>query len=628
MARKKHKKEKVSQAIQSVAKKKQLVVIEPLTINLSIIILGVFLSASFLLYFLSLNFGFVLDDKIVLSENNFTKKGLEGIGQLLSTDSFQGYFGEQKEILQGGRYRPLSLISFAIEHQIFGLNAFVYHLNNIILYGLSVFIAFISLRLLFQEKSKTLKQIFVSMSFLACALFIIHPIHTEAVANIKGRDEILAFIFSMLSLYYSLKYFDKQRITSLVIMVAVFFLGLLAKENTITFLAVIPFSLLLFRSWNTNKSIKIIGSLLATTLIYFFIRIQALGYFWIDNPSTDIMNNPFIGLNTIERLSTIMFTLLTYLKLNFIPIALTHDYYPYHIPIMDLSDWQVWLSLIIHLGMVGAIVYFFKKNKLISYGLGFYLITLSIVSNIVVNVGTFMNERFVFMASLGLCLVIVQLLKNITSKIKIKQNNIIFLVLFITLFTAYGFKTIDRVPVWESELTLNQAAIKVSKNSARANSFMATAYFNRYKEITDSEEKKKLLELARPYAEKAIEIYPLYYNAHLMLSGISAEEYKYDRDINKLLENFKLSIQKRPDVDYLTTYLKYLNDRGNNIEELTAFYLDVGTRILYQEEKKYTWAIHYLLLADKLRPNNPKVRSALVQAYIAIGRNDLANMYR
>jgi len=75
---------------------------------------------SIALYIQSVQFDFVLDDKIVLNENGLVKKGFSGIGDILSTESMTGYFGEEKQLVAGGRYRPLSLVTFAIEHQFFG----------------------------------------------------------------------------------------------------------------------------------------------------------------------------------------------------------------------------------------------------------------------------------------------------------------------------------------------------------------------------------------------------------------------------------------------------------------------------------------------------------------------------
>ena len=57
------------------------------------------------LYWQSVNYDFVLDDSIVYSENNFVKKGISGIGEILTTETFSGYFGEQKNLVVGARDR-------------------------------------------------------------------------------------------------------------------------------------------------------------------------------------------------------------------------------------------------------------------------------------------------------------------------------------------------------------------------------------------------------------------------------------------------------------------------------------------------------------------------------------------
>ncbi|MFA5783185.1 MAG: hypothetical protein WC868_13035, partial [Bacteroidales bacterium] len=90
-----------------------------------------------LLYANSLFNQYALDDRLMITENQFTKKGFNGIGDILSTDSFVGFFGKQKNLVAGGRYRPLSHITFAIEYALFGFNPFIGHLINILLYAFS-----------------------------------------------------------------------------------------------------------------------------------------------------------------------------------------------------------------------------------------------------------------------------------------------------------------------------------------------------------------------------------------------------------------------------------------------------------------------------------------------------------
>lgn len=589
------------------------------------LVLVSYLIVSYFLYFQGIDYGYVLDDKIVLSENNYVKQGFAGIGEILTSDAFEGFLGEQTNLLQGGRYRPLSLVTFAIEYEIFGLNQSISHHINLLIYCLCGFFGFLTIRRLLEEKITDNNTAFLSLAYLSVLIFMVHPIHTEAVANIKGRDELMTFLFSMLSLYFSLKYIDTKKISYLISLPFVFFLGLLSKENTITFLAIIPFALFLFRSKDKGRIFLVSGALLTTVMIYLGFRYGIFGFILNADPSTDIMNNPFAQSTGMERLATVMYTSLLYLKLCIFPYPLTHDYYPFHIPILNFSDWRVILSLIVYSAIISAIFILWKKNKLISFCLGYFLASLSIVSNMFVNVGTFMNERFMFCASLGISILIVYLFKNI-SLIGKEKSKMIYLGLVGSVAIAFTLLTMNRVPVWESELALNRAAIKVSKNSARSNSFMSTALFNQFKVTTDPAIKQSLLAEAEPYANKALEIYPTYKNANIMKAGIVAEQYKFHNDVDRLLAEFKEILRHRPDVEYLTTYLKYLNTRVDK-QKMVSYYIEVGRDMLMDQQKKYNWGIHYLILGNQLDPQDPAIKDALIEGYKAIDRKDLALPY-
>ena len=584
--------------------------------------LGGFLMLAMILYFQCLSYGYVLDDKIALSENNFVKKGFAGIWEIFTTDTFRGYLGEATQLLPGGRYRPLSLITFAIEYQIFGLSPKISHFINIILYGLCGFFAWICLRRLFLEKVYS-KKVYLSFSFLVAVLFLLHPIHTEAVANIKGRDEIMAFLFSILALFYALKYVDTQKMTSIVLMAIIYMLGLLSKENTITFLAIIPFALWLFRPDYRKSIIAIFGVLLLTTIAYLAIRFSIIDFSTAE--STDVMNNPFVGMNSGQRYSTIIYTLLKYIQLSFFPHPLTHDYYPYHIPIMSFGDWRVILSLIVHVIMIGLIFTSWKKHKKISFAIFFYFASISIVSNVVVGVGTFMNERFAFMASLGICIIIVYLLQKLSKKISQSEHKKYLIGSIVIIGILFSIKTITRVPAWESELALNLQGIKTSKNSARANSFMATALFNKHKEVTDPSDKQKLILEAEPYALKAVQILPYYQNANIMLSGIAAEKYKYDKNLPQFLASFKGIISRRPDIEYLTTYLKYLMER-EDYSQLQKFFVEISNTLSQQNKKD--WALHYLNIINTYNPQDPIIKKQIYDILMSQGKTSQAQNYK
>ena len=453
----------------------------------------IILLAALGLYAYSIQFEYVLDDKIVISENNFVKKGYSGIKEILTTESFAGYFGSQKDLVVGARYRPLSIVTFAIEYAHFGLNPKISHLINVLLYILSGLLIFRLISLLIRKKKAT--HWLLGIPFLTALIFIIHPVHSEVVANVKGRDEIMTLLFSLLAFYSFFKAQGKQKILWSSAGVISFFLALLSKENALTFIAIIPLGLYFFTKIKIRSLVTPTILLVLTGLVYLYLRFSVIGYFLSSGKEiTDIMNNPFAGLETGEKYATIFYTLGLYLKLLFFPHPLTHDYYPYHIPVMTWAKWQAFVSLLLNAGLIFWALILMKRKSILSFGILFYFITLSIVSNLPFTVGTFMNERFLYISSLGFCLIIAWLISEVIPNWLGERKGSLGILnsgLLGILVLGFMSKTIERVPAWKDTFSLNSAAIKVSKNSARANLFMGTAIFNLHLEESDPQRKKQ-----------------------------------------------------------------------------------------------------------------------------------------
>ena len=75
---------------------------------------------AFLLYANTMWNKYAVDDTIVIVKNSLTKQGFAGIPEIMTTDAFYGFFGEGYKLVEGGRYRPLSIVTFAIEQELFG----------------------------------------------------------------------------------------------------------------------------------------------------------------------------------------------------------------------------------------------------------------------------------------------------------------------------------------------------------------------------------------------------------------------------------------------------------------------------------------------------------------------------
>lgn len=549
------------------------------------------------IYINTLFFGYALDDGLFIKDNKLTQKGFSGIIEILTTDAFYGVYGDEvKTMLPGGRYRPLSQIMFAVEFQFFGFTPWIGHLLNILLYSILCLIMFRILKLVFSDFYS--EKIFFTLPMVATLLFICHPLHTEVVANIKGRDEILSLLFSFMTLGFSIRFFQNPKIKYLVFSGIAFVLALLSKENSITFVLIIPL-VLFYRSNKKLKDYLVVMIPVAVSLIFYFIlRINALGIGTYSVQSNELLNNPFVNTGFFEKYATILLTWWKYLLLLIFPHPLTHDYYPKQIPIVGFSDFRVILALIIYAFLlIYGIIRIFKKD-LIAFAILFFLLTFSISSNLVINIGTFMNERFLFAPLLGFCLLIAFVFKRFYNNPKLKLISI-GLLLFILIF--YSFKTISRNTAWKDSLTLFTTDVKTSVNSAKVNVGAAEVLIKSINPTTSEQQKSKILKQAKAYLNKGLEIYPEFKAGWIYLGFAHLQMNEYEESRVCFEQALKISNNDFDSKNYLYNSALNLYNEGNFV----------------QAEKNFRTLIRYV-------PENTEYKYLLAEVYAGSSRQDSA----
>jgi tetratricopeptide (TPR) repeat protein len=522
-----------------------------------------------LVYFNTLNHDFTQDDAIVIYDNMFTTQGIKGLKGLFTKDTFFGFFkteGKDK-LVSGGRYRPLTPAMFALEYELFGKSPFTGHLINVILYGFLCFVIYHTLALIWCHKEDTAEKRWMVLA--VAVIYALHPLHTEAVANIKGRDEIMAMLGSMGALYYAVRYVDSPQMKYLLFSAFALFLGLLSKENTITFLAIVPLAVYFFRP-GVKFSVNNYGLYLGIPAVLFLlIRGAVLGNDFggapmelMNNPYLKWVNNTYVPFTAGEKLATIVYTLGKYIQLLIFPHPLTHDYYPRHIGIMHFGDFGVILSLITYAVLAVIGIRALKTRSIPGFGVLFFLITLSIVSNLVFPIGTNMSERFMFMPSLGFAIVLGWLLTEYLLK-RIGQQAFIGLLALLSL--AYCYKTLTRNTVWKDDFTLFTTDVKTSANSAKvlnaAGGALTTAAFD----VKDETKKQSMLKEAIGYLIHALEIHPTYKNAYL----IKGNAHYYLREFDAAIQSYDAALRIDPDFnDAATNMAVTLRDAGRRAGEV------------------------------------------------------------
>jgi len=478
----------------------------------------IIIAISFALYGNSLQNGYVLDDAIVITRNSFVQQGLAGIDDIFSGDAFIGAFNEQLK-LGGGRYRPLSIATFAIENQFFGNNAGGSHFFNVLLYALTNCLVFLLFyRIIFRKK--------LVLAAVATALFLFHPLHTEVVANIKGRDEIMALLFSLLSVYLV---FRKQKKWQYVAVFS-FFLALLSKENAITFLAIIPLSLYFFGKISKGEILRKSLPFWLVTGLYLWLRFAAVGFPEMGS-ATQLIDNPYLNAPFFDKMATLTLIAGKYIALQFFPQPLSFDYSFNQIPAVSwLNVWAV-SSLIISVLSVFFAFKFAKQKRIIAFGIFYYWLTFSIVSNFVFNIGTAMGERFIYMPSLGFVLIISVLLNKLlkfeTQKATPLPSLILKLSPVLIILLLFSVKTIGRNRAWHDNLTLYKTDSQTVINSARVHLYYGIELLNRYKASQQAADLKRSIE----EMEWACRIEPNFYHAYYNLALAYQQNREFDRAI-------------------------------------------------------------------------------------------------
>jgi len=532
-------------------------------VNKKIHLILIFVLSS-VLYANTLGHKYAVDDSIVILRNEFTKKGFKGMRGIWTEDTFRGFFGGNRNLVAGGRYRPLSVATFAIELQLFGKvitdrdgnpildkegdinytgNPSISHFFNMLLYAWLCMVIYLMLLQMFNPKKEqnNLKGYFIALT--GTLLYATHPIHTEAVANIKGRDEIMVLLGAVLAVYWILKSVSEKSTKAVLYEIGAVFafvFALFSKENALTFLAIIPAALYFF----TKKGLpqiftKTIPYLVLAAVFWFGIRAQILGdgasvITTKNAPVAELMNDPFLKMennqyiryDANERYGTVLYTWGKYIKLLLYPSTLTNDYYPKHIRtdvdlIPTFSMPQVLLSVLLHLFLGVMLLIGLLKRKAYAFFLLFYLATFSVVSNFIFAIGTNMAERFMFLPSVGFSALCAMGLYAFVDKALVKEKSlsdalrIPTAILGIVLF-LYSAKTIVRNNAWYNDYTLFTTDIANSPNSAKLNNAASGVLQDSANRVTNLMVRKKMIEDALGYSVTATQLHPTYNNAWLL----------------------------------------------------------------------------------------------------------------
>tara|TARA_B110001452_G_C15241725_1_gene430056 strand:- start:799 stop:2682 length:1884 start_codon:yes stop_codon:yes gene_type:complete len=420
--------------------------------------------------------------------------------------------------------RPFSMFTLAINYWIDGLNPEYYHLTNVLLHILcSLMCSFLAWGLLsltpidhLFAKNRTGFSLVVGLIFLA------HPLQTQAVNYVIQRMSILAATgyIGAIALYIKARIVHLQKglnysaLFYYAISGVILFIGLFSKQNVASFPLMLVTTELLFFSSKSKVSKR-----LAVTILGLFL-ISIMLYVWLYNGVT----RDTITISRTNYLITQSSVILSYFKLLWVPLGLNLDH---DFTILSSITPGAIIGMISSILLVSLAIFLKKKYQLISFGILWIYIGLSIESSII-PIRDPMVEHRLYLPMFGFSIILTALFFSI-KKNKVKQIIIALLIL------GYGLLSYQRNKVWESELSIwldselkspQKSRVHVGKGAAYMGLNqveMAKKSFLRALEL-DSNNVDALNNLGQVYyqtnqQEKAIG----YYNKALALNPLSAD---------------------------------------------------------------------------------------------------------
>ncbi len=576
--------------------------------------------------------GYVLDDVMVLRDNTMVTQGTKAIGELLSTPHMRGYL-----IIPNDMYRPLSLVMFAIEYQFFGPNPMVGHFFNIVVFTGCVIYFFLFLDKFFDRKK-------TAIAFIAALVFAVHPIHTEVVANIKSRDELMCFFFAFLSMNIFADYMKSGKMLQLIIGIIVFYLSLISKETVITFMAIVPVLFFFYINDDRLRAIYISAGCFVSIVVFMLVRSHILNVYNANQPvPVEFIDNALSAApNALSKFATEVVVMGKYLKLMFLPYPLLCNYSYNAIPFADLTSIWYWLSLAAYGVMIyfGVIRWIKNKKDPWAFGILIYLATLSLFSNFPFLMGAILAERFAFFASAGVCLIVALAIEQFVIKAQSFDVSVIrdkkVLVVLVPLVVICSTLTIARNFDWKDEYTLYKTDVEHSPNDARLYHYIGTAIAETvYPKETDTTKQKELDKESIVYLRKSLEIYPDYSEAHIELGRIFDRAKMFDSALVHDIRGVELSPNNATAFNNLgSVYLAKANyqQAANLFNKSIALkpdfkYAYYNAARAYKQIQKYDSAVMYFRGMINLDPSFPDAYQELATTFYQMQRYDSCEFY-
>lgn len=505
------------------------------------------------------------DDPRYIEDNRFVRMGI-------SSESLKWAFTDG--ITTTGYWAPLTLLSFLLDYQLYGMNAGGYHATNLLLHIVNSLLLY----LFFRRVTGALWP-----SALVALLFAIHPLHVESVAWVTERKDVLSTFFWILTMLAYDRYINNPGIHSYLSVFIIFVAGMMAKPMLVT----LPFVLLLLDFWplgryagpNTGKRVMILRTMrkcVVEKIPFFIIALAASLVTYLFQKKIGAVA-PLANISLETRVTNTLVAYTGYIQDMFWPVDLAVLYpHPGVLPM-----WMPVISGLILVGISALVLWKSANSPYLFTGWLWYILTLAPVSGMVVIGPHATADRYTYVPLIGLFIMIAWggaaiMRKGVAVKIGLTAMAVITLSIFITLAHTQS-------RTWADSISLFENAVTVTEKNETAHLNLGHAY------NASGRRDEALL-----HYKKALQINPGNAGVYNNIGAILLRERKYADAIY----HFKIALDIDP------TRSKTHNNLGN----------------VYLKQNKYRKAVIHYREALKLNPFAEKTHNGLGVALLLLDR--------
>jgi hypothetical protein len=343
-----------------------------------------------LVYLPSFSGGFILDDHDLIENNPYIRE----------PHSLISYFSQEDGIVQSenrpeehtGYYRPLATLTYRIDYRLWGMMPQGFKATNFVLHLLTSLVLYGFTLLLVNDRQAAL---------WASLFFAVHPVSTEAVSWVSGRNNILVALFFLLSFHFYVKRWEGAGNLSFVASVLFFAVAVLSKEFG---LLVLPCIFLYHRFLSRRK-----GSFRDEIVSYLPFLLSAIGYFMLRKMVTGWWLSPSEAARLWERIYFSPYLIAWNLKLIFLPHNLHNfiNHYP-----SNYLNWRV-LAGFSCVALLSILIWKWRKNRTLSFSVLSFCAALFPVLNIVhISAVTLISMRWLYVPMIFVSLGVTQGIKK------------------------------------------------------------------------------------------------------------------------------------------------------------------------------------------------------------------------